>query len=525
MADWAGPFHLPKFTKEEFDERKRKYNEKYGYTVTVPAFKDIIHLFPFPPMTEHETALWKARKYEEIPPGRLEQIRDEKARKKAKFLAMMSSPSPKILRSAGAILTSLDDLQDAVSTLACIGLITAAVIGGTTAAVLAGPLGWVVGASALLNLVNPFSRLRGRKKKAYTGRAAKKEAEKLTDKNPFSKKARIKATGWWPHMPPPEGMTIRPGTVWPKGWEPGDKFPKGVKIAKGTKIPWGKIKNFSPTMGNAIEALQVTDNIWGYGVCIGPIMGFVQDVLSAKVRMEMGQKVKIELAPGFFPEHLGIANNALRAICVMQGRPWKSDFMDETYSFIAANLAQQVLAPYLEEYNPMVEIDDLAKYEIEAPRPTDILILEIIEETGYTVDEVCNWPQNGERWISYGELAEKTAEQATENLRHYAEKNKNSALAFIAGQNAHDFALHSLAAWEGEEQVEIEYLSCSRIIITILDNGWCYPDDIRMDQVRKFEDWCYVHEYMGTVPGGKEIWRYAEMFCDFRWATSEDEYR
>lgn len=481
MADWAGPFHLPKFTKEEFDERKRKYNEKYGYTVTVPAFKDIIHLFPFPPMTEHETALWKAREYDEIPAGRLQQVRDEKARKKAKFLAMMASPSPKIARSAGAILTALDDLQDAVSTLACIGLITAAVVGGTTAALLTGPLGWVVGASAALNLINPMSRMKGPKGRPYAGRKGKKDWEAWCEKNPFTKKARS-------------------------------------RVAKN-------ITKFVPKMGNFVEALQVTDNIWGQGLCLGPIVGFVQDVLSAKVRMEMGQKVDIKMAPGWKPKHLATASNALRAVSVMHGYPWKSYFMDETYSFIAANLAQQVLAPYLDEYNPMEEIDDLAKYEIEAPRPTDILILEIIEETGYIVDEVCNWPQNGERWISYGELAEKTEKQATENLRHYAEENKHSALAFIAGQNAHDFALHSLAAWEGEEQVEIEYLSCSRIIIIILDNGWCYPDDIRMDQVRKFEDWCYVHEYMGTVPSGKEIWRYAEIFCDFRWATSEDEYR
>lgn len=481
MADWAGPFHLPKFTKEEFEEKKRKYVEKYGYTVTVPALKDIIHLFPFPPMTEDETALWKARRYDEIPAGRLQQIRDEKARKKAKFLAMMGSPSPKILRSAGAILTALDDLQDAVSTLACIGLITAAVVGGTTAALLAGPLGWVVGASAALNLINPISRLKGPKYRPYTGRGPKKRWEKWMEKNPFTKKARARVAA--------------------------------------------NIGNFIPKMGNYVEALQVTDNIWGVGLCIGPIVGFVQDVLSAKVRMEMGQKVTIEMAPGWKPKHLATASNALRAVSVMHGYPWKSDFMDEVYSFMAANLALQVLAPYLEEYNPMEEIEDLAKYEIEAPRPTDILTLEVIQEAGYTLDEVCNWPQTGERWISYGELAERTAEQATANLRHFAEKNKNSALALIAGQNAHDFALHSLAAWEGEEQVEIEYMSCSRIIITILDNGWCYPDDIRWDQVRKFEDWCYVHEYMGTVPSGKEIWRYAEMFCGFRWATSLDEYR
>jgi len=73
-------------------------------------------------MTSEETRLWKARKYDEIPSGRRADIRAEKARKKRKFLAMLGDPSPDIAQSAGAILTSIDDAQDAVSTLACIGL-------------------------------------------------------------------------------------------------------------------------------------------------------------------------------------------------------------------------------------------------------------------------------------------------------------------------------------------------------------------------------------------------------------------
>lgn len=679
MANWTGPFHLPKFTKEEFEEKKRKYNEKYGYTVTVPALGDIIHLNPFPPMTERETEIWACKgrtftppvldvpeetkadwiktrelpepyyktvtvakildgdtfsiegddrtirlygidspetqysriktgqphgeaakaelkkhlspgdtikifvrdvnksfkdgvktyerlvaepiskkgenishmmvksgyaeayvdfiqsetekklfdrlqdtaktakagvwsgdgEYEspstyrkrvqskvemaaaraewresiraEIPVKRREEIRKEKARKKAKFLAMMGSPSPKITRSAGAILTALDDLQDAVSTLACIGLITAAVVGGTTAALLTGPLGWLVGASAALNLLNPFSRLKGRKGRPYTGRKGKKDWEAWCEKNPFSKTAR-------------------------------------ARVAKN-------IKNFKPGTGNIVEALQVTDNVFGVGLSLGPIVGFAQDLLFGDLRKLTGQKVKIELAHGFFPSHKDHAEDVMRAAACLHGLEWESDFMDETYSFIAVNLAMQVLEPYLKEYNPMAEVADLAMYEIRAPRPTDILVREVIEEAGYTLNEVCNWPQNGEEWITYGELAEKTAPQATANLRHYAEEHKNSPLAFIAGQNAHDFALHSLAVWEGEEQVEIEYLPSGRVAIIVMDNGWCYPDDIRMDQVHKFEDWVSVHEYMRTVPSAKEIWRYAEMFCDFRWATSEDEYR
>lgn len=481
MADWLGSFHLPKFTTDEFEKRKEEYVEKHGYTITIPALDEIIKIKRFKKMSPEEINLWKARKYDEIPTDRLMEIRGHKEKKKQKFQAMLASPSPKIVRSAGAILTALDDLQDAVSTLAVIGLITAAVVGGTTAAILSGPLGWVLGATALLNLINPYSRLRGRRGKASTGTGAKKAVEKLTDKNPFSKKARVK-----------------------------------------TAI---RIKMFRPTIGNAIEALQVTDNIWGIGLSLGPIMGFAQDLIAGTVRYVGGQKVRVKKAAPPVASWVKLAGRAAKASAAFAGFAWDSDFQDEVDLFLAANLSLQVLEPYLQDWNPLDQVEDLANHEVQAPRPIDILTLEVIEEAGFSLDEVCNWPQNGEQWISYGDLQEKTAEIATANLNHFAEKNKNSALAFIAGQNAHDFALGMLAAWEGEDQVEIEYLPASRIVITILMNGWCYPDDVTDDQVKKFEDWVYVHEYMNTVPSGKEIWNYAEIFCGFTWAESEDEYK
>jgi len=351
--------------QKNLKRRKRQYNEKYGYTITVPALGDIIHLRPFEPLTEEETALWKARKYEEIPKNRLKDIRNEKARKKAKFLSMMGSPTPKIPRAAGAILTAFDDLQDAVSTLACIGLMTAAVVGGTTAALLAGPLGWVVGASAALNLINPFSRLKGPKDVHIPAGWGKRIGKNGRRKNPFTKKAR-------------------------------------ARVAKN-------ITKFKPRIGNAIEALQVTDNVFGVGLSLGPIMGFAMDVISAKVRGNLMQKVDIKMSPMWKTDAVEIATRALKSCSLVNGYVWESDFMDEVYSYIGANLAMQVMAPYIEEYNPIAEVEDLATYKIEAPRPRDILTLEIIQEAGYTVDEVCNWPQNSKRWISYDELSEKNS--------------------------------------------------------------------------------------------------------------------
>jgi len=480
MPDWLAPFHLPKFTDDQFETQKEAYTKEHGYTVTVPSFDDIIKIKRFKAMTGDEIKLWKKRKYDEIPAGRLAEIREHKEAKRRKFQAMLASPSPKIVRSAGAIMTALDDLQDAVSTLACIGLITAAVVGGTTAAVLSGPLGWIVGASTLLNLINPYSRIRGPKKKASTGRAAKRSLEKLTDKNPFSKKSR-------------------------------------AKVAKN-------ILKFRPSVGNAIEAMQVTAGVFGIGLSLGPIMGFAQDLVAGGIRMAIGQKVTFAAPAEKWPEHVIKAARASKANAVLHGYKWESDFQDEVDSFLASELSLQVLEPYLQEWNPMEEVEDLANFEIQAPRPTDVLTLEIIKEAGYTLDEVCNWPQTGEQWITLGDLQELTTETATANLTHFAEKNKNSELAFIAGQNAHDFALGSMAAWEGPGQVEFEYLPTSRIVITILMNGWCYPDDVTDAQVQKFEDWVGVHEYMGSIPTGKEIQRYAEVFCEFSWAKSEDEY-
>ncbi|MDP1710658.1 MAG: hypothetical protein Q8L46_01835, partial [candidate division WWE3 bacterium] len=234
MADWTAPFHLPKFSDEKFEEQKTKYNEKHGFTVTLPAFEDVILLKQFPPMSVKEQNLWtgnilaadmpavdrtpaeivallragkgpvsptrrpnaaEQKEYRknaknQIPEERRAQIALEKKRKKEKYLAQLGSPSPKIVRSAGAVLTSLDDAQDAISTLACIGKIAAVVVGGTTAAALSGPLGWVAGAATLLQLINPYSRLKGPHGKAKTGRGGKKDLEKLTDKNPFTKKSR-----------------------------------------------------------------------------------------------------------------------------------------------------------------------------------------------------------------------------------------------------------------------------------------------------------------------------------------------
>jgi hypothetical protein len=522
MANWTAPFHLPKITDLEFDTAKEKYNKAHGYTIDVPAIGDIIQLKPFKPLTEQETKLWtgkipaseipriemsvadinawmaagkgpppttrkrtpdEQKEYrrtlkQQIPEERRFEISKEMEARRRRFKAMLGSPSPEVARTAGAILTAMDDLQDALSTLVCIGALTATMIGGTTAALIAGPLGWIAGGAAFLNLLNPINRLRGFGGKAAKTRQSKKDIERHTDHNPFSKKAR-------------------------------------AKYAKN-------IKKFKPSLGNAIEALQVTSGVFGVGISIGPIMGLAQDVISGAVRHMMGQDVKVTFAGKPAAEHVQTAQKAMKALAVVHGQEWKSDLELDTMTFLAANLATQVLDPYIQEENPFTAVEDLAQLEIEAPKATNPLTIQVIEEEGHTVEEYQIWPQNGKRWISLLELQEKTEILARKNLEHFSDQNKHSELAFFGAQNAHDAALRTIEIIEGKGSVKVEYTHIERIVLTVLDNGFEYPPDLSDAQREKFEGWCMMNEYMDLQPSWKEIWNFASTHCGFTFAKAEE---
>jgi hypothetical protein len=333
-----------------------------------------------------------------------------------------------------------------------------------------------MGAASLMSMINPQSWIKNPLARGKSGKAKKRELEDLTDQNPFSKKGR----------------------------------------AKWTK----KMRKLRPSTAIACEALQVTQGIFGVGISLGPIMGLAQDLVSGFVRQMGGENVNWKMPPPKYPDHVYKAMRALKVQSVLHGAQWKSDVSEETRSFIAANLSLQIITPYLADWNALDQVENCADVLIDAPRPTDILTQEAILESGHSLEEVCNWPQNGAKEISLGDLADAVAPQATKNLETYAQENKNDPVGLVGAQNAHDFALGAIEAIEGPGSVSIEYSHTERIVCTILMNGWQYPDDITPAQVQKFEDWVYTHEYMNTQPSTKAIWNYAEVFCGFRWAKS-----
>ena len=86
-------FEFKRYEKSDFDALKQAYTEKYGYTIKIPSFDDIIHLKP---------TLMKT-------------VQEIKAEKKEGLMNVLASPSFKWQRTYSTIMTYLDDIQDAGS--------------------------------------------------------------------------------------------------------------------------------------------------------------------------------------------------------------------------------------------------------------------------------------------------------------------------------------------------------------------------------------------------------------------------
>lgn len=84
---------FPRFQKQDFDELKKKYNEKYGYVIRIPNLEEIIHLVP----------------------RDLKSAAEIKAEKRQGLMNILASPSPDIARSYSSIMTWLDNIQDMTS--------------------------------------------------------------------------------------------------------------------------------------------------------------------------------------------------------------------------------------------------------------------------------------------------------------------------------------------------------------------------------------------------------------------------
>jgi len=425
MAEWLAPFHRPRMTTAQFEKQKAAYVAKYGYTITIPGLSDIIKVGVEKPMSYQEELDYKNKKWDAFSLGRLDDIRNMKQKRKDRYLAMLGSPTPKIFRNAGSILTALDDCQDALSTICALGRIAIAAAPRVLGKLMSGPVGWLMTAVDIMNLVMAIGRT------PQTLMAGKRQKDGATRDNPFTKKA-------------------------------------AVARAK-------KLRRALPTKGDVIETLQTTDSIFGVGLCLGPIVGLAQDIFFGTVRTTFKKPPSIKVPIPDLPHWGKVARRAAKSVAMFFGGPWQTDDEMLLEVYMAAYLAHQDLSHFQQEWNPLDTVEDPQDLELLAPMPQNVLSLEVIEEQGIPLEEICGWPHNDQLWGNITDISDANEGPTSQNLRAFMTRNEHNWMGYSAGVLASETAFNSLVNLEGPEDIRYDYTIQSKIGTKFLQNGY-YPD-------------------------------------------------
>ncbi|MBA7495363.1 hypothetical protein ES702_05945 [subsurface metagenome] len=491
MADYTAPFHLPDFTDEAFEKKKAEYVAKNGYTITFPKLTDIIKFPIYKSMTEEEVGLYKARKYEDIGEKRLTEIYAMKMDKRQKFERMLASPTPEIVGAWASIAQALDDAQDALLTIAVAGRIAAKFLPRFLARFAMGPVGWIWLIGEVLNaLMAPWACI----------------IRPMRCKRRIHDRLRRRAKGMRAQM---KHFASRPGVI--------------------------------PSFSEGIQALQVTKDVWGWGLSLGPIIGLATDLVSGAVRYARGEDVRFKEAPGIVETYVKAGEEAkkrvrwksryksrksqdycakaAKSMSVVYGFKRRTDPLTETLLYIAAECAMIGAEPQMKEWNPYIQVDGLEHIEVEAPQLTDILWQEIFEEKGMDPDDFVAWPSLGKRWATYEEISASVAPIAAASFDYFTQTIQDQRYLAVMEESAIEAGLRAIALLEGEDSIRIQYHASLATAEMLLNHGYAFPLEITQEQATAFMDWTVAHEDVGTSPTLREALAYAKNNLAFEFRT------
>lgn len=425
MPDWTAPFTIPKYTSAEFRIMKAEYIAKNGYTITFPGLYDIIKLPIEKPMTEQEVKDWRNRNYEKFSEHRLYEIRKMKKKRKDKFLSMLASPAPEIINNAGALMTAIDNAQDCLFTIGALGILAMRYTPPPVAAVIALPTG------AILTSANALNVLQSVGTKGLPGKAAKRTWQKKTGIDPWSKKGRIK---YAKHLM--------------------KTFPKRAVLA---------------------QALQTTNDIFGVGISLGPIVGFFIDTIAGPVRRIFGAPVNVKLPIPTYDEFCQAAqHNARTASSYFYPGVQTKD--EEVLTMITAHwLSQVALYSGTKNIPGWDNYENLNELELRSPITTNPLSLEVIEEEGIDVNKITNWPHSGKPWALSTDLVNEYEKPNQDYFHEYMGMHDKDWIGYIFKSLACDSSFYTYAVAEGEDQVSYDFTAASKACSIMAENR-VYPD-------------------------------------------------
>lgn len=370
--------------------------------LSLPGWDDIIHIIPPPTITEEEMEEHRRRSRKREPSNLSYKQLQLLQKKRERYLRMKRSPTPEFVKCISKIMTDYDDLED--------GLITAAVMGRLVVKLLprlmgrfVPAVGWCLLAADVINLFQIMSWL------PFFGMSAKRCREGLTERNPLGRTARLKR-------------------------------------AK-------RIRRVKPTFGEVLEVAQTTDQLFGVGVCLGGIVGYVIDCASAVFKgltQPLPRPLYAEAARGFFATMKS----------TMTVSQLTEELTDNERSVVAIShyMHHRRFAGWFDDFDWYFAAEDFVNRPIRAHASMSPSTQYILEDAGEDIEETMRWPMKGTpKETTLAEFTEQAFPLINAAILDYCMRMKNTYEGYIASHCWHEFLYDHLLLWEGHNPYSSEF--------------------------------------------------------------------
>lgn len=449
------PFKLPRFTDDEFEIRRKNYQAKYGTKIEIPGLGDIFHLkipvkISVEEMAAHRLAIRKG-----LPSPLTKDQQQSLVGRKYRFLKSLAAATPEWLRNYGSVATFLDNSEDALVTAAVLGRLTRLIMPKIWFKLVPG-LGWVLLGADIINTFNIFSVL------SFSAMGKKRIMEDLTKKNPFHSKA-------WAH--------------------------------RATKL-----YRVVPSVGEMLEVAQTTDQIFGIGLCLGGIVGAVNQVMQAGMETiaEYGAKTAVTV------QHLSAwetiwADQLLGAAALLSGTGSMIKRNIEETIFVAES-ALHGLMPWWFKNDPLKEFYKIGDYHIRPPKSTNPATRSMLIDAGIDPDKTSNWPILNKPTATIGELLYAYSPRIKDTVQQYWLSNKNDLNALYAGQKAVDFHEGIVSMMSNDGSVLKKQTAYSQAAKEMSRDVLLIPPDTPQELINALADWINNYERtFADTPSVKSI--------------------
>jgi hypothetical protein len=449
------PVKFHRFTTPEFERKKAAYVAKYGYTMHIPGFSDIVKFDIKPPPTEYEIYHYKLGHKYTLGYDRYMEIQKHMAKKKESYIRMMSSPTPAWANNIGTAMTLLDDINDSCGTLSLVCRIMARMVPKVAARFFMGPAGWLLTAADITNFAMTIMR-------APIGtRTAKATLTNVGKANPFCKEAKVNRAR--------------------------------------------RMKSIKPTKGEIIEGLQTTNNVFGIGLSLGPIVGAMIEAVAGPWRVIQGKKVRVKWPIPKMHHLEAIATGGFSAAQqLLTGGQELSD-EEHTKCYMVTEMATQIIHPLFQEYHPIDNIEGMENIILTPPGPKDPSTRLLFEQEGVDPSTRVGFLHTKERDASVGELMDVGAYLNNETFLEYAGNTKHTIMGQLGAQCVNNASENMLSLWEGEDQVNLDIHPCIKSCTKIIENGFTVPDDITDKQMECFTEMVLYPPPRGLDPDFRTI--------------------